>query len=209
MNNIKERDRLFVDNKDLADDIAVRKKKSCVRSVQLSELKSAAYMGLLDAATRYDENRGCKFQSYAKYRIYGEINDYLRNYYGTRKTNPMRSWSLDVPTYTNNFNDTSPLSEIAGHDDSNITKVSNNDSFNKLTECLPKLYKNIIILHYFEGVTLREISHILMVSESRISQIVDCSLKIMRAHCNDNPDIFEPIVRRNVNFLTTIKKKGE
>jgi RNA polymerase sigma factor FliA len=46
-------------------------------SIELDDLRSEGNIGLIDAATRYDPQRG-DFEPYAKIRIRGAIRDYLR-----------------------------------------------------------------------------------------------------------------------------------
>src|SRR5262252_4232622 len=53
----------------LADQIASNKKKNLPRSIQLDELKSAAYLGLVDAAHKYNVERCDTFECYACIRI--------------------------------------------------------------------------------------------------------------------------------------------
>jgi RNA polymerase sigma factor (sigma-70 family) len=70
----------------LANKIAGYKKKGLPRSVQLDELQSAAYFGLVDAAHKYEPERCDNFEGYAKIRIHGAIQDYLRELgWGTRQ----------------------------------------------------------------------------------------------------------------------------
>lgn len=47
-------------------------------SVQVDDMIQAGMMGLLDAATRYDELRGAQFETYASQRIRGSMLDELR-----------------------------------------------------------------------------------------------------------------------------------
>jgi RNA polymerase sigma factor for flagellar operon FliA len=47
-------------------------------SVQLGDLVQAGLMGLMDAATRYEEEQGVQFETYASQRIRGAILDELR-----------------------------------------------------------------------------------------------------------------------------------
>lgn len=47
-------------------------------SVQVDDIIQAGMMGLLDAATRYDELRGAQFETYAAQRIRGAMLDELR-----------------------------------------------------------------------------------------------------------------------------------
>lgn len=42
-------------------------------------LRQSGVVGLLDAVTRYDRSRGVPFKDYARYRIRGEIMEYLRS----------------------------------------------------------------------------------------------------------------------------------
>ncbi len=48
-------------------------------SVQIDDIIQAGMMGLLDAATRYDEIHGAQFETYATQRIRGAMLDELRS----------------------------------------------------------------------------------------------------------------------------------
>lgn len=48
------------------------------------ELRSAAYLGLIDAADRFDRNSDSSFRTYAFYRIRGAVIDSIRNSTGIR-----------------------------------------------------------------------------------------------------------------------------
>lgn len=47
-------------------------------TIQLSEIESYSNMGFLDAMEKYDYKRGVKFETYARIRIMGAVNDELR-----------------------------------------------------------------------------------------------------------------------------------
>jgi RNA polymerase sigma factor for flagellar operon FliA len=49
------------------------------RSIEMSDLTQAGFLGLLDAAEKFDENRGVRFRTYAELRIRGAILDSLRS----------------------------------------------------------------------------------------------------------------------------------
>jgi RNA polymerase sigma factor for flagellar operon FliA len=46
-------------------------------NVELDDLISAGYLGLVEAAAEYDPSRGIQFETYAKYRIRGAMLDDL------------------------------------------------------------------------------------------------------------------------------------
>jgi len=74
---LEERDELIYKHMELAKRIALHKSKSVPRSVQPDDLISAAFLGLVCAANRFN---GCRdsFKSYAIIKIQGAIIDYLR-----------------------------------------------------------------------------------------------------------------------------------
>ena len=75
---MSEQDLLIVNHMNWADKIAVNRTKRLPRCVTLDDIKSAAYLGLVDAATRWKRHYGVPFTAYAATRISGSITDYLR-----------------------------------------------------------------------------------------------------------------------------------
>ena len=63
----------------LANKLAFEKKKKLPRNIEFEELQSAAYLGLVEAASRFDSTLGIAFTTFAWPRINGAINDYLRS----------------------------------------------------------------------------------------------------------------------------------
>jgi DNA-directed RNA polymerase specialized sigma subunit len=96
-NTMENRDELFNQYIPLANKLACKKHKEMPKCVQLDELKSAAYFGLLDAATKYNQDKHSQFPMYARIRILGEINDYLRRCTWGGRNHQFYGWSLDVP----------------------------------------------------------------------------------------------------------------
>jgi RNA polymerase sigma factor for flagellar operon FliA len=58
--------------------------------IDLASLINSGIVGLLEAAQRYDSHRGVAFQTYARYRIQGEIIEYLRSLDWVSRS--VRSW---------------------------------------------------------------------------------------------------------------------
>jgi len=74
---IDERNDLVTNYLPLADKLAWKKNRVTPKSISIDELKSAAYLGLVDAANKFKKDKG-SFGKYASFRIIGEIKDYLR-----------------------------------------------------------------------------------------------------------------------------------
>lgn len=62
----------------------------------------------------------------------------------------------------------------------NIEKVEAKKILGNALECLTEKEKKVILLYYYEELTLKEISHVLEVSESRISQLHTKALQKMK-----------------------------
>lgn len=64
----------------LVEALAHKVHRKLPRSVELGDLVSDGYFGLLDAVDKFDPERGFKFETYASTRIRGEITDKLRDF---------------------------------------------------------------------------------------------------------------------------------
>ncbi|RDJ35235.1 MAG: sigma-70 family RNA polymerase sigma factor [Crenarchaeota archaeon] len=150
---IIERNELIENYLPLALKLAFHKKKQVPPRVDIEDLKSAAFFGLVDAANKYNEIVG-SFGAYAKRRILGEIQDFIRNSYKKSMA------SIDQPDENGLM-----LSE------SLIQKsyvAWNDEEYPELTD----LDKNIIKMYYVDGFSMKEIGKIIGVSESRVSQLL-------------------------------------
>lgn len=54
------------------------------RNVSHDELRSAGHLALLTQIDKFDPTRGCKFTTFARYRIYGAMLDDIRKQHGRR-----------------------------------------------------------------------------------------------------------------------------
>ncbi len=73
-----QRDQLIRDHMDFADFVVQRMRSRIPVFISIDELKSAAMYGLMEAAGRFDPNRGILFKTYAETRIRGAIMDEVR-----------------------------------------------------------------------------------------------------------------------------------
>ena len=62
--------------------------------------------------------------------------------------------------------------------------------FEESLEQLTEKEKKVILLYYYEDLTLKEISNVLEVSESRISQLHTRALQKMKTKMGDYMEIF-------------------
>lgn len=178
-NSKERRDELFNLYIPLANKIACKKHKDMPKCVQLDELKSAAYFGLLDAATKYNPEKHDQFPVYARIRILGEINDYLRRCTWGGRNHQFYGWSLDVPVYGCRSRRPLPLDE--GLTDSFEAATSEAEEFFlDLTKSLPQNVRNILRYYYLDNLTMKEISLIEGLCESRVSQLMSHYKKVLQ-----------------------------
>ncbi|MGH9428716.1 MAG: FliA/WhiG family RNA polymerase sigma factor, partial [Terriglobia bacterium] len=178
-------------------------------------------VGLLEALQRYDHSRGVSFQTYARYRIQGEIIEYLRSLDWVSRS--VRAWGRKVTAARNrvegwlgreanpdemaaelevsldeyyrvhqkvseaallSLEDLATTSEGEWKDAQDLFSdnpfqdplgaLEKKDLVAKLTTALntlPERERLVLTLYYYEELTLKEIGHIMELSEGRICQI--------------------------------------
>lgn len=179
-----EREQLILDYLPLANKLAWTKNKTTPRSVTIDELKSAAYFGLVDAASRYKRKYGVAFGPFARLRICGEIADYLRELsWGKRK--PIRMVSID---------DSSGNQGSWAETLQCPVRCDPNDFFDLVTESLGALGQRVVKMYYVERRTLREIGKIEGLSESRISQLLAKYRDLIRNEFDDEKMVLQKAV---------------
>jgi RNA polymerase sigma factor for flagellar operon FliA len=86
----KTRDEMLEAHMPLVRLVAERIHRRLPPGVDLGSLIHSGIVGLLEALQRYDARRGVAFQTYARYRIQGEIMEYLRSLDWVSRS--VRSW---------------------------------------------------------------------------------------------------------------------
>ena len=74
----QEREQNIIEYKSLVQHIAHRLRQRLPNHIDIEELYSVGYIGLIEAIDRYDATRSVPFRSYAEIRIQGSMLDYLR-----------------------------------------------------------------------------------------------------------------------------------
>ncbi len=86
---IQTRNILIIENLPLADKIAKSKKRK-LSHISYDELQAAAYLGLVEGASRFDPNKNDCFPAFAVRRIIGAVQDYLRELAWGTRSNPVK-----------------------------------------------------------------------------------------------------------------------
>lgn len=215
------RDELLMEYIPLVKYVAGRLAINLPSNVELGDLESFGFFGLLDALDKFDETRNIKFETYASTRIRGSIIDGMRSMDWVPRSTRSKARVLENQIYelTNqlgrNPDDTevaaalelSPnryydlLNEvkgvnlfsldetiIAGKSGDNLKvldlvidqeeppehRLLQEETLDELASAIESLNEReqlVLALYYQEELTLKEIGHVLDVSESRVSQI--------------------------------------
>ncbi len=140
--------------------------------------------GLSEAIDRFDPDYGTKFETYAIQRIRGKIIDELRKLQKKRTSNDGVVYSNISINSTIDEDENYTLSDILPSSyDSPNEEVEKNEAIEFLTEeikTLPERDRMIINLYYYEHLNYQEISEILNITVSRVSQVHSKIIKTLR-----------------------------
>jgi RNA polymerase sigma factor (sigma-70 family) len=155
--SLEQRNTLILQYMPLASKIAANKKKH-LYSVDIDELRAAAYLGLVEAVDRYDPNHE-KYFSCILIRIVGAIKDYLRSLgFGSkgsisRGCSGFKSLDLNLNLESKNTTDLQVV-------------------FDEMTEALSQQGRSLLWQYFVEGRKMKEIAGAMGLAESRISQLI-------------------------------------
>ncbi len=147
---------------------------SCDRSgLDKWDIRQASYIAFLEAVKAYKNDSGCKFTSFLEYPFKNAVRELLG--IRTTKREPLNECSsLDAQIESSEGDSCSMLELIA--DDTALKFVedvsvrSEAETIRQIVDTLPEPYRGIIQVHYFEGVTLKEIAERISVSGTRVRQ---------------------------------------
>lgn len=150
----------------LANKLAYKKKKNLPNFVDIEELKSAAYMGLVEAASRYKPELGVQFSTFAYPRIFGAIHDYLREMGWGKRNESVKAFSLNTIVKTND-------GEYSQGDLLESKKEYNSDEFMEvITFTLDNQAEQVLRYYFIDECSMKEVGEKFGVSESRVSQLI-------------------------------------
>jgi RNA polymerase sigma factor (sigma-70 family) len=170
----------------LAQALAKSRHRTVPQTVQYGELLSAAYRGLLNAAELFTWDKvnpksTKPFECYARVRIAGQMNDYLRACnWGTRSLIP-NVVSAEKPIGPERQGKQQTLSEtFISKERSAVDQLNSGELFEKLIRPLPYREKRVFRLRFVHNLTMKEIAQCTGVSESRVSQILSQNMTYLR-----------------------------
>jgi len=188
-------------------------------SVLFEDLVSVGFIGLMDAADKFDPSKGARFGTYVEFRIRGAILDELRNqdwisrsardsikeieevcrkYERETGENPSdeqasKEMGITAERFRRiksrgslslvNFSHSSEVESAEGiefqgveqreefNPDSEAQRLDTRAFLERLFEALSEDARLVLRCYYFRGLNIKEISQIMEVSESRVSQI--------------------------------------
>ena len=172
-------------------------------NVEYDDLVGYGIFGLIDAIDKYDAGKDVKFETYASLRIRGSILDQIRKIafeIGITEEE-LSAWQSQLKITNivslNEYVEQGSEPVMDAHGNSHFIqpeeKIQENELKKVLKETLGLLTekeRRVIELYYYEELTLKEISRVLGVTESRISQLHTKALLKMRKKMGNYMDIF-------------------
>ena len=219
----KQKKNLILDHMYIAH-LQARKKCASTPMYIHDDIKACAYLGLVEAADKFDESRGLKFNTYATHRVRGAILDGLRaeDWLTKVERKKVNLGEKDFNMLSLDFKQYSPGPESNKRCDtlSDTIAITNsrNDIYNSLERMEAMAYVESVICklkikvryalraYYYHDKTMRVIGTELSLTESRVSQIITRATK----HIKKRLDLVERIVdQRSVDQRSVDQRKLE
>jgi RNA polymerase sigma factor FliA len=197
--------------------IAAEVLKKLPASVDRSEIKSAAELGLVQAAKAYDSSRAIPFTTFAYYRIRGAIyddlrqacraskfeeaaNEYMVDYTSRDGPNTEDAGESEIrhivsgviSSYVLSLESLpqSPADRSADLPIDGLLREEQQNLIRIAMECLPKRNRDVLEAYYFQDLSLDEIGRRMGLSKSWVSRIHAKSLNLMRKYLD--PPQYKP-----------------
>lgn len=171
MDKVKEK--LVLDHIILADKIASQMLSKLKNKYSIDELRSSAYLGLINAAKNYDVNNNIPFENFARKRIKGSILDEVKD---DKRYNVKRGVPHERPIQSLNSTSCNEAGKSIEYIDLVQAKedcfedLLINYEIEKLLLCLDHKERELIDMYYFKCLTHEEIAQILKVHRTTITK---------------------------------------
>lgn len=218
----QKRDELIVAHLPLVRHTVSRLLAQLPPGLDIDNLESAGTLGLVEAASKFDPERGVKFEAYASWRIRGAVLDELRRncplpqHLLERIAKVRQAYrALPLPVTVESLATATGLNADEVGDCLAALRMARTVSWENLPESrqsqvaaeqpedgveledqkalltravmeLDERERLVVTLYYLEELRLKEIGHVLKLSESRVSRILNAALfhlgEYMREH---------------------------
>ena len=179
------RDAAILQDLDLVNRIARRFQRRVPPCVTFDDLASAGMIGLIHAVDRFDQTRGLKFRTYAQHRIWGAMQDFLRDEDPLSRTERRRV-RASAPALSATGHGTPPATvsldqiPVRCHASPAQPAFALRSEVREARRCLSPRENRVIELLYDFGWQSREVAVEMHVNESRISQIKTRAISKLR-----------------------------
>ena len=176
----KEKEKLILEHIALADKIAMQMFPKLKNKYSLDELKSSAYLGLIDAAEKYEINNNKPFKNFARKRIKGSILDEVKD---DKRYNVKRGVPHEQPIQSLNSTTckdgekTVQFIELVQAKEDYLNDLLIKNEIEKMLLCLDHREKEIVTMYYFRNLTQQEISEFIGLKQPAVSKIIKRAIK--------------------------------
>ena len=198
------REKLILEYSPLVKVVAGRLSMYLGYNVEYDDLVGYGIFGLIDAIDKFDPTKEVKFETYASLRIRGSILDQIRKMDWIPRT--IRQKQKKIEAAIKEIEDVVSLNEFIEQGGSEAPFENSYSRYDgpeevyekgelkevlmQALEMLTEKEQKVILLYYYEELTLKEISRVLEVSESRISQLHTKALQKMKSKLGSYMEIF-------------------
>lgn len=176
---MKNKEKIILDHLDLPKKVVAAMNIYPTSAVGYEDILSAAILGLVEAASRYDRDVGCSFAVYAKHRIKGAVIDMLRSMdcvsrYARDKGikgeySCFSEFDTDDFIFEESIQDTSCIDAV---EIANMVEVVRAE-----IQKLPEKIRTAIQMHFFEGMSMSQIAKSIGVSKSTVFYMCEKGIK--------------------------------
>lgn len=173
MDTFKER--LVLNNISLAENIAYKMFFKLSSRYTLDELKSTAYLGLIDAAEKFNVDNNKTFKSFARKRIKGSILDEVRD---DKRYNIKRGIAHEQPIQSLNLT----IDFVQAKEDY-LNDLLIKNEIEEMLMCLDHREKEIVKMYYLMNLTQEEISEFIGLKQPAVSRIIKKAINKIKKGC--------------------------
>ena len=184
----------------LVERIAKKLLRGLPDQVTMGDLRGPGYLGLMDAATKFDPERNVKFSTYCVSRIRGAMQNELRKMdwvprlvrqkekLGEEEAVQMNNFS-GIPYINREFSENEDAKPYDPEDSSPLPDeiVNRKLEIRRAIMQLKPKYRQAVELYYFKHCTLKEAAAYMGATESRVCQILKKVKPILERLLKDKP----------------------